>query len=92
MPEYQWYNRFPHFLQPVVGETDLQILADFRSGFPFSAVTETGNLASARCAAFPALWHRERRTGAPLSFPRLLVGGACERGQRDESPELECCE
>ena len=42
--EKRW---FPHFLQPIVGDTDLQILADFRSGFPFSAVTEAGTLGSA---------------------------------------------
>jgi hypothetical protein len=35
---------FPRFLRPIVGETDLQLLADFRTGFPFSAVTETGNI------------------------------------------------
>jgi hypothetical protein len=38
---------FPHFLQGIVGETDVQLLADFRSGFPFTAVTETATLASA---------------------------------------------
>jgi hypothetical protein len=38
---------FPHFLQAVVGDTDAQLLLDFRSGYPFSAVTETGNLAGA---------------------------------------------
>ncbi|HWF09817.1 MAG TPA: carboxypeptidase regulatory-like domain-containing protein [Bryobacteraceae bacterium] len=35
---------FPGFLQRIIGETDLQLLADFRSGFPFNAVTETGNI------------------------------------------------
>jgi hypothetical protein len=38
---------FPHFLQGIVGETDVQVLADFRSGFPFTAVTEAATLASA---------------------------------------------
>jgi len=38
----QW---FPHLLQPIVGETDVQILGDFRTGFPFSATTETGYIA-----------------------------------------------
>jgi len=28
-----------------VGETDVQILGDFRTGFPFSATTETGYIA-----------------------------------------------
>jgi hypothetical protein len=36
---------FPSFLQPVVGETDMQILGDFRTGFPFTATTETGYIA-----------------------------------------------
>jgi len=38
---------FPRFLQPIVGDTDVQLLTDFRTGYPFSAVTETGNLAGA---------------------------------------------
>jgi len=38
----QW---FPRLLQPIVGETDFQVLGDFRTGFPFSAVTETGYIA-----------------------------------------------
>lgn len=39
--EKKW---FPHLLQPIVGETDLQVLGDYRTGFPFSATTETGYL------------------------------------------------
>jgi hypothetical protein len=39
--EQKW---FPHFLQRVVGETDAQILIDYRTGFPFSATDETGDL------------------------------------------------
>ena len=35
----------PRLLQPVVGETDVQLLLDFRTGFPFSVMNETGNLA-----------------------------------------------
>ena len=44
---------FPHFLQRIVGETDVELLGDFRSGFPFTAVTETGNLRARRtiCAS-----------------------------------------
>jgi len=38
----QW---FPNLLQPLVGETDFEILGDFRTGFPFSAVTEAGYIA-----------------------------------------------
>lgn len=33
---------FPALLRPIVGETDIQVLADYRTGFPFSATTETG--------------------------------------------------
>ncbi|MDE3196267.1 MAG: TonB-dependent receptor, partial [Acidobacteriota bacterium] len=33
---------FPRILRPLVGDTDTQILADYRTGFPFSATTETG--------------------------------------------------
>lgn len=32
----------PHLLQPVIGDTDIQLLTDFRTGFPFSAVNELG--------------------------------------------------
>lgn len=39
--EKRW---FPRFLQPIVGETDVQLLLDFRTGFPFSVTNETGNL------------------------------------------------
>jgi hypothetical protein len=39
--EKKW---FPRLLQPVVGETDVQLLTDFRTGFPFSVMNETGNL------------------------------------------------
>ena len=39
--EKRW---FPRFLRPLVGETDLQLLADYRTGFPFSVQGETGNL------------------------------------------------
>jgi hypothetical protein len=38
---------FPEFLRPVVGVTDLQLLAEYHSGFPFSATTEIGYLAGA---------------------------------------------
>ncbi|MGA2711831.1 MAG: carboxypeptidase regulatory-like domain-containing protein [Bryobacteraceae bacterium] len=38
---------FPRLLQPVVGETDVQLLLDFRTGFPFSVTNETGNLVGA---------------------------------------------
>jgi hypothetical protein len=33
---------FPELLRPIVGDTDVQVLADYRTGFPFSATTETG--------------------------------------------------
>ncbi|MEP6715070.1 MAG: carboxypeptidase regulatory-like domain-containing protein [Terriglobia bacterium] len=33
---------FPHLLQPVIGDTDFQFLADYRTGLPFSAVNEVG--------------------------------------------------
>jgi hypothetical protein len=39
--ETKW---FPRFLQPVVGETDFQLLADYRSGFPFTVTNEVGYL------------------------------------------------
>ncbi len=42
--EKKW---FPHVLQPVVGETDVQLLMDFRTGFPFSVTDQTGNLVGA---------------------------------------------
>jgi len=35
---------FPQFLQPLVGATNLQLLCEYRTGFPFSATTETGYL------------------------------------------------
>ena len=38
---------FPHLLQPIVGDTDFQLLADYHTGFPFSATTENGYLARA---------------------------------------------
>jgi hypothetical protein len=38
---------FPAFARPVVGDTDIQILADFRTGFPFSATSEAGYLVGA---------------------------------------------
>jgi Carboxypeptidase regulatory-like domain len=38
---------FPQFLRPVVGVTDFQLLAEYHSGFPFSATTENGYLAGA---------------------------------------------
>ena len=47
----QW---FPHLLQPLVGETDFEILGDFRTGFPYTAVTEAGYIAgSANGWRFP---------------------------------------
>jgi hypothetical protein len=39
--EKKW---FPHFLAPVIGDTDAQILVDYRTGFPFSVTDETGDL------------------------------------------------
>ncbi len=33
---------FPRLLQPVIGDTDIQLLADYRDGFPFSATNEIG--------------------------------------------------
>jgi hypothetical protein len=33
---------FPRLLQPIVGETDFELLADYHTGFPFTATTETG--------------------------------------------------
>jgi hypothetical protein len=38
---------FPRFLQPIVGNTDFQLLADYHTGFPFSATTESGYLSGA---------------------------------------------
>lgn len=38
---------FPRLLQPVVGDTDFQLLADYHTGLPFNATTETGYLAGA---------------------------------------------
>jgi hypothetical protein len=38
---------FPHFAQSIIGDTDLQVLFDYRTGFPFSATTETGYIAGA---------------------------------------------
>jgi hypothetical protein len=35
---------FPRLLQPIVGETDVQLLMDFRTGFPFSVANEAGNI------------------------------------------------
>ncbi|HYA16435.1 MAG TPA: TonB-dependent receptor [Bryobacteraceae bacterium] len=37
-------NWFPGFLAKIVGETDLQVLFDYRTGFPFSVTNETGNI------------------------------------------------
>ena len=31
---------FPRFLQKIVGETDVQVLFDYRTGFPFSVTVE----------------------------------------------------
>jgi hypothetical protein len=42
--EKKW---FPNVLQPIVGDTDFQLLADYHTGFPFSATTENGYLAGA---------------------------------------------
>jgi hypothetical protein len=39
--EKRW---FPGFLRPIVGETDAQVLIDYRTGFPFSVMNESGNL------------------------------------------------
>jgi hypothetical protein len=38
---------FPSMLRPVIGETDVQILGDFRTGFPFTATSETGYVVGA---------------------------------------------
>jgi len=35
---------FPRLLRPVVGETDFQMLAEYRTGFPFTVTNETGHL------------------------------------------------
>ncbi len=35
---------FPSLLRPVVGNTEIQLLADYHTGFPFSATTENGYL------------------------------------------------
>jgi hypothetical protein len=37
-------NWFPRLLQPLIGETDAQILVDYRTGFPFSVTDETGDI------------------------------------------------
>jgi hypothetical protein len=39
--EKKW---FPRLLRPVVGDTDFQLLTDFRTGFPFSVINEMGSL------------------------------------------------
>jgi hypothetical protein len=38
---------FPRLLQPIVGDTDFQLLCDYHTGFAFSATTEKGYLAGA---------------------------------------------
>jgi hypothetical protein len=38
---------FPQRLRPLIGDTDLQLLGDFRTGFPFTATTETGYIVGA---------------------------------------------
>ncbi len=35
---------FPRILRPIVGDTDLQVLTEYHTGFPFSATTENGFL------------------------------------------------
>jgi hypothetical protein len=40
-------NWFPRFLQPVVGESSIQLLTDFRTGYPFTATNESGYLSGA---------------------------------------------
>jgi len=35
---------FPHWLRPIVGETDFQALMEYRTGFPFNVTNETGDL------------------------------------------------
>jgi hypothetical protein len=35
-------NWFPHFAQRIIGQTNLELLFDYHTGFPFSATTETG--------------------------------------------------
>jgi hypothetical protein len=39
--EQKW---FPALLRPIVGDTDIQLLTEFHTGFPFSATTENGYL------------------------------------------------
>ena len=46
---------FPALLRPVVGVTDFQMLAEYHTGFPFSATSENGYLAGApNCFRYPA--------------------------------------
>jgi hypothetical protein len=38
---------FPQFMARIIGETDAQILLDYRTGFPFSVTNESGGLVGA---------------------------------------------
>ena len=38
---------FPHLLRPIIGETSVSFLAEYRTGFPFSVVNEEGMLVGA---------------------------------------------
>jgi len=35
---------FPNFMQTLIGETDVQLMVDYRTGFPFSVSNDAGNL------------------------------------------------
>ena len=36
---------FPSLFRPIVGDTDIQLLGEFHTGFPFTSITEAGYLA-----------------------------------------------
>ncbi len=38
---------FPRFLRPIIGDTDVQMLVDYRTGFPFGLISQTGNAVGA---------------------------------------------
>jgi hypothetical protein len=40
-------NWFPNFMSRIIGETDAQLLVDYRTGFPFSVTNESGGLVGA---------------------------------------------
>ena len=77
-------------MQPIVGDTDVQLMLDFRTGFPFTAVTETGNLAGAPDSpALPRIRDRECGAGTAVSVSRISVGLAGWSGKRAESGQSE---